>query len=296
MRLETFQNFIAIVECGTITAAARQMRIAQPALSNQIRMLEEEFGVQLLKRSTRWVELTEAGQVLYARCKTICRLEADLRRELHDSAQNGSGTLRLGISQTLPQKFTERILRLCNQDAPGLRYILYTDTAGDVAAMVRDGFVDIGVADLHHPSPPGLDEVLSVPEYPHVVFLSDNMWLPANRASICIADLRDIPLCVTHRDSDVISQLCMDEGFIPVLRCVSDNLPQLHFWTEQGLAVTVLYLSRTDDLPRELNRKPLIVHQNPSNRVFLAKKNQPLNASSHLFIRFAHQLYSSSQT
>lgn len=293
MRLETFQNFIAVVECGTITAAARQMRIAQPALSNQIRMLEEEFGVQLLKRSIRRVELTEAGRVLYIRCKAICRLETDMKHELLDSAQNGSGTLRLGISQTLPQKFTERILRLCNQDAPGLRYTLYTGSAGDVAAMVQDGFVDIGVADLHHPAPAALDEVLSVPEYPHVVFPSANIWLPSTRAAISIADLRDIPLCLTDRDSDMISQLCMEEGFMPTIRCVSNSLPHLYFWIEHGLAVTVLYLSQMDDLPREFNRKPLTVSQNPSNRVFLAKKNQPLTAAGHLFIRFARQLYAS---
>lgn len=293
MRLETFQNFIAVVECGTITAAARQMRIAQPALSNQIRMLEEEFGVQLLKRSTRRVELTEAGRVLYTRCKAICRLETDMKRELLDSAQNGNGTLRLGISQTLPQKFTERILRLCNQDAPGLRYTLYTGSAGDVAAMVQDGFVDIGVADLHHSAPPELDEVLSVPEYPHVVFSSDNIWLPSTRAAISIADLRDVPLCLTDRDSDMISQLCMEEGFMPTIRCVSSSLPQLYFWIEHGLAVAVLYLNRMDDLPREWNRRPLSIRQNPSNRVFLAKKNQLLTAAGHLFIRFARQLYAS---
>ena len=91
----------------------------------------------------------------------------------------------------------------------------------------------------------------------------------------------------------MISQLCMEEGFMPTIRCVSNSLPHLYFCLEHGLAVTVLYLSQMDDLPREFNRKPLTVSQNPSNRVFLAKKNQPLTAAGHLFIRFARQLYAS---
>ena len=72
MRLEALKNFITVVECGTITEAARKICIAQPALSNQIRGLEEELGVQLFHRPPRSMELTEAGRILYRHSRSIC--------------------------------------------------------------------------------------------------------------------------------------------------------------------------------------------------------------------------------
>ena len=71
MRLEALKNFITVVECGTITEAARKICIAQPALSNQIRGLEEELGVQLFHRTPRSMELTEAGRILYRHSRSI---------------------------------------------------------------------------------------------------------------------------------------------------------------------------------------------------------------------------------
>ena len=100
MDISQYHNFIAVVECGTITAAAAQLNIAQPALSNQLKNLENEFGTELLQKSRgmREVRLTGAGQLFYRQAKTICRLHENLHREIEDYENGISGTLKISLS------------------------------------------------------------------------------------------------------------------------------------------------------------------------------------------------------
>ena len=139
MRLEALKNFITVVECGTITEAARKICIAQPALSNQIRGLEEELGVQLFHRTPRSMELTEAGRILYRHSRSICGIRQALYRELQGRSQGGGETLRLGLSSSLPSSFAARILQRTSQNLPLAQFDLYTGSALDVTEMVKDG-------------------------------------------------------------------------------------------------------------------------------------------------------------
>lgn len=78
MDIEYYRNFIAIVEAGSISAAAKQIAIAQPALSNQLKVLQKRFGTQLLhvRRGGHSIELTDAGCIFY-----ITRLSISARQK-----------------------------------------------------------------------------------------------------------------------------------------------------------------------------------------------------------------------
>ena len=80
MDLENYRNFLAVIETGSLTGASEYVHVAQPALSKQIRMLENFFGARLLitERGSRKVILTEAGRLLYQKAKYICSLEEAL--------------------------------------------------------------------------------------------------------------------------------------------------------------------------------------------------------------------------
>ncbi|MBQ1524656.1 MAG: LysR family transcriptional regulator, partial [Firmicutes bacterium] len=67
MNIDFYRNYIEIVELGTLSAAARSLHVAQSALSNQLKQFEEEYKTQLLIRSSRQMELTDAGRILYKR-------------------------------------------------------------------------------------------------------------------------------------------------------------------------------------------------------------------------------------
>src|ERR671936_846519 len=97
MELRQLRYFAAVAHHSSFTLAARALNIAQPALSQQVRKLEEELGVELLRRTTRRVELSEAGELALARA-TRAIAEADaLRAEMDDLPGLAHGTLSLGM-------------------------------------------------------------------------------------------------------------------------------------------------------------------------------------------------------
>ena len=82
MNLAYFANYVTIVEEGSLTAAARKLRIAQPALSNQIKALETTYGTRLFYRGARRLELTDAGRILYEKAKWMMAIETEARNEI----------------------------------------------------------------------------------------------------------------------------------------------------------------------------------------------------------------------
>ena len=101
MDLKQLRYFMAIVEERQITAAARRLHMAQPPLSNQMKMLEDEIGLKLFQRGPHHIELTEAGELLAARAAQLLDMAAMTKRELKDFRQGLCGTLAIGTVSSL---------------------------------------------------------------------------------------------------------------------------------------------------------------------------------------------------
>ena len=100
-KFEDLQAFVAVVEAGTFTAAAERLDTAKSAVSRRVSALEERLGVQLLRRTTRTLNLTETGQSFY---EHSARILADLD-EAESAAQQEHGELRGMLRVALPLSF-----------------------------------------------------------------------------------------------------------------------------------------------------------------------------------------------
>lgn len=102
MELDNYRNFLAIIEAGSFTGAADYVHIAQPALSKQLRALENYFGTKLIitTRGSRQILLTEAGRVLYQKAKYMCALEDLAKSEIENIMGGVVGTLRFSIANS----------------------------------------------------------------------------------------------------------------------------------------------------------------------------------------------------
>jgi len=108
--------FVQIVDSGSITRAAALSGVAQPALSQQLAILENELKVKLLDRSVSGVTPTSAGRVLYARAQSILRQFDDLHEAVHREVQPLSGTVIVGIPPTMvPRLGLPLIEKVCAQ-------------------------------------------------------------------------------------------------------------------------------------------------------------------------------------
>lgn len=98
MDIRRLEYFVTIVNAGTITRAAEMLYLAQPALSQHVTSLENEFGHQLLVRSRKGVEPTAAGQVVYRYALDVLRLESTVREQLDADSDTPSGTVIIGLA------------------------------------------------------------------------------------------------------------------------------------------------------------------------------------------------------
>ena len=116
--LSLLRTFVGIVECGSISAAARRLKTPQPTLSRHLRQLEEQCGVALLRRDTHRMSLTEAGQRLLTDAQAMLAHaeEADLR--LREDRRMLSGHLRLFLTIDLGQSIGTRLVSSFLQSHP----------------------------------------------------------------------------------------------------------------------------------------------------------------------------------
>jgi DNA-binding transcriptional LysR family regulator len=168
--------FVAVVEKKSFSQAAERLGVTQPAISLQIRALEERMGTQLLDRSGRRVEPTEAGTVLYRSAQKMLQLEQQLEREL-EQEETGElhGTLAIGASTGPGARLVPLLLCEFQREHPALRVRLSISDTQSVIDRVAERELELGVvgARRRHRSlefePLVRDEiVLAVPpDHPH---------------------------------------------------------------------------------------------------------------------------------
>ena len=164
MNLEFYRNFLSIVECGTLSATARALHVAQSALSNQVKQLEKEYGVPLFDRGARKMQLTDAGQILYEKARNMILLEDAARKELQSYAEGAAGVLRIGMTQAYPDAQMTQLLLSFHQACPKVRYSFYEVNSNEIMDLLRSGLVEVGIVRTTGLLPADLEAVLKTEE------------------------------------------------------------------------------------------------------------------------------------
>jgi DNA-binding transcriptional LysR family regulator len=146
MELRHLRYFVAIAEERSFTRAAERLWVAQPGLSTQIRRLESELGVQLFKRHTRGVELTDAGELFLERARTALAAADAARSTGHDLGEGLVGTVRLGIVTGAGWPGTSTLLGDFGRERPAVELTVMESDGGTLLRDLRDGRLDAMIA------------------------------------------------------------------------------------------------------------------------------------------------------
>lgn len=150
--------FVAVVEEGSLSAAARRLHLSQPALSQTIGTLERELGVPLLVRSSTGVEVTEAGSTLLTEARAVLARHDQALAAVARHTATGGSVLRLGIPLELPPGLLSGPLAELAEAYPDTRVqAFHLSTAAQLAALRADE-LDVGLV-REHPVGPDLDAV-----------------------------------------------------------------------------------------------------------------------------------------
>lgn len=145
------QAFLAVVDAGTVTAAAAALHVSQPALSQTLKQLEQEVGTELFHRIGRRLVLTAAGEALVAPARQVVRDVDVAARAVADVAAVEGGTLDVVVLPTLAVEPAARLLGAFRQEHPAVQVRLAdSDTTGDALDRVADGRAEVALTDAEH--------------------------------------------------------------------------------------------------------------------------------------------------
>ena len=198
--LRQLRALAAAVETGSFGRAAARLNLSQPALTVQIRGLEEALGVTLFDRSARGVRPTAAGQGL---AQSFARVLAELDHVVagaREQAARRSGSVHLAVLPSVAATLLPDALARLRRDHPGIRVLVHDAVARRVGERVKDGAAELGIGTLSspdanlHATPLFEDDLVAVLPPGHPL---------ARRAVLTPALLATVPLVLTDPDSSL---------------------------------------------------------------------------------------------
>ena len=148
MEIRVLEYFLAVAREQNITAAAEALHISQPALSRQLKNLEEELGKQLLIRGvkgSRKVLLTEEGMILRKRAEEILSLVQKTEKEITLSDEAIAGNVFIGAGETEAVRLFAKTAMRLRQKYPDIRYNISSGNAEHVLEYLDKGLIDFGL-------------------------------------------------------------------------------------------------------------------------------------------------------
>ncbi len=162
MDLQRLQNFVAIIDAGSMSAAARAVHLTQPALSRGLKVLEEEVGAPLFERRGRRLVPTAAGRALLPRARRLLDSAARLKQEVKRAARFGFFDLRLGTIDSVACFLLPPILEQARQRFPDLHVKLRTGRSAELLEATQASDLDLAIV-AYSGAPPDVSSRLIAP-------------------------------------------------------------------------------------------------------------------------------------
>jgi DNA-binding transcriptional LysR family regulator len=244
MDLRHLKHFLAVAETGGISAAARNLGLTQPALSRQIKALEEEIGAVLLDRGAHSIALTPAGEVLLAEVRKLIRFSDAMVEKVKAAA--GGIALRIGYAPSLAGEFLPVAIERFTQCHPRVRVSLFDSSSAEMRAGLSSGKLDLVVAT---PGVGAQDPIRweTLREYGWQVVMSGNHPL-ARKKHLTAKDLSGQRLLLYDREHypdywDRVTDFFRDHGLQAKVAGEFDGVNSLMAALEGNLGIALLAVS-----------------------------------------------------
>ncbi len=145
MELRQLRQFVAVAQLGSFTAAAKQLGIAQPAISATIKKLEQQLSIRLLQRNERKVSLSAEGEVLYQHAIQLLKQAEDTEQAMQSLKGLESGTVTIGIPSMMGSYFFPPLLMAFKSQYPQLNLSVVDAGTELVRQKLLNGELDLGI-------------------------------------------------------------------------------------------------------------------------------------------------------
>jgi LysR family nitrogen assimilation transcriptional regulator len=278
MDFRNLRYFVEIVEQGSMKRAAESLYVAQPALSQQVKKLEEELGVKLLSRSVRGVVPTEAGRELLTRARLILDQVHDARQVIQAGNRDPQGSVVLGLPSSISAVLSVPLVVRMQDAYPKVALRVVEGTSGYVLDWLRTGQLDFCV--LHGVQ---RDAGLSAtPLFTEELFLIESAAARRRRRPVRFAELAEMDLILPGRHHglrDMLDRLALEHNVVLAPKVEIDAFMQMKALAKLGIGNTILSRAAVaDELKRgELCAVPIVGPRVERHMVLARASNRPVS-------------------
>ena len=275
-----------------ITAAAESLHISQPALSTQLKNMEDELGKQLLIRGvkgSRKVILTEEGMILRKRAEEMLLLMRRTEEEITGSNETIAGNVFIGTGETETVRLFAKVAKKLQKKYPDIRYNISSGNAEHVLEYLDKGLIDFGL--LFTEIDAQKYEAIPVPikDTWGVLMRKDSPL--AEKETICPEDLWDKPLIVSHQKGDDVylnQWLQREESELHIV-ATYNLLFNASLLVDEGLGYALCYDKLINTQGSNLCFRPIFPRLEA--RGFIVwKKYQVFSKAANIFLQYLREL------
>jgi DNA-binding transcriptional LysR family regulator len=292
MELRHARYFIAVAEELNFRRASARLHLSQPSLSTQIRQLEEDIGVQLLKRDSHKVELTVAGRAFWEGCRRLLQDCEEYAKAARRIASGETGPLSVGFVPSLAHGWLPNVLRVFRKQFPDVELSLSEMDSTEQIEQLGNKRIELGLIGLGLPREIPELKIIRVAEEPLVVAVPEEHSLAYRRSkTIPLQALATEHFLLGSRSEAPVFNpwmivLCQQAGFQPhVIQEAGQPVTVLNY-VAAGLGITIL--------PAQFSKLPIagvrflpIAKPIPAYRYFAAHLRDNQNPAVANFIQIA---------
>ena len=281
--VKDMRAFFAIVEEGNISHAAQRLDVAQPALSRQMKRLEEKLNVKLFERGSRRIRLTEAGRVLYERVENILGMVDGTVREITEIGTGAKGSIRIGTITTSGAMILPELISEFHKIYPNVTFEIWEAEGARIIELLDSRLIEIAITrtqvdNLSY-------ELLVLPNEPLVMVMNKKNPCGKSKDKVKFSELKGQQIIIPLRWKSIFEANCRKIGFEPKIICVSDSVVQDLMMVKMNIGIAMIPISSRKLLTDgDLIYKRLVEPEMTTHTVISWLKNQTLSTACKNFV------------
>ena len=291
VNLELYRVFYTVAKCGSLTRAAEELYISQPAVSQSIKQLESQLGVALFDRRHRGMELSaQGGKIIFDEVEKALELFQAAENRLSEIQSSAVGTIRIGASDTIFEYFLADKIVAFHERFPAVKIELMADFTPDTIEKLKANRCDVAFVNL----PITVDEELELEGNCmrlNDVFVAGEKYNELAGKKVSLADLKKYPLILM--DKNTVARRFLDTFLSSVGVKLQPSI-EVGSWdlmkrlVRRGMGIGVIpreYAQGAiaDGTLFEVQTDPVL----PARSIgMLLPKNQPISYALHSFIQY----------
>ncbi|MEW5909907.1 MAG: LysR family transcriptional regulator [Thermodesulfobacteriota bacterium] len=286
MNLNQLRAFFLTAKHLNYTRASRELFITQPAVTAQVKLLEESIDIKLFKKSKGKLFLTDAGKTIYEYAKIIFQSEGDLEVAINELKRLGKGTLHLGTARTYSKYFIPLLISRFHETYPQIRIELNEGNSSAMIQSLRTLQNEI-VITARKDDAKGISFIPFVREEVLLIFPSNHLL--SKKRKILLHDIADEPIIMKEIGSGtrrLVDEMFTKGGITPRILMETSDAEIIKLLVRHGEGVSFLVKTAVERELREDLLKSGTVSESP---LFIEigiayLSNQPLSSAAHAFL------------